>query len=195
MTARRSTPRRPPLSAPRGQLRAAYRLAGGMSPASWRASRPWPSGRSTPSGPARLPGVIEALPRWRSCPRRSGCASWSRWPGACSRWRWPTATGGPPPSSPTRCAAAATPPLAGQGLIAAQARAAAPPPAEPQPARPHRPRPYDPVDAAMGRAASGLRAILGLEAAYAHLPEPQAAGPATRRPPASSPPGPAAPTP
>ena len=33
MPARRPTPRRPPLSAPRGQLRAAYRLAGGMSPA------------------------------------------------------------------------------------------------------------------------------------------------------------------
>ena len=33
MSARRPTPRRPPLSAPRGQLRAAYRLAGGMSPA------------------------------------------------------------------------------------------------------------------------------------------------------------------
>ena len=33
MPARRPTPRRPPLSAPRGQLRAAYRLAAGMSPA------------------------------------------------------------------------------------------------------------------------------------------------------------------
>ena len=52
-----------------------------------------------------------------------------------------------------------------KAVIAAQARAAAPPPAEPKPARPRRSRPYDAVDAAMGRAASGLRAILGLEAA------------------------------
>ena len=33
MSARRPTPRRPPLSAPRGQLRAAWRLTAGMSPA------------------------------------------------------------------------------------------------------------------------------------------------------------------
>ena len=64
-----------------------------------------------------------------------------------------------------------------KAVIAAQARAAAPPPAEPKPARTRQSRPYDAVDAAMGRAASGLRAILGLEAAYAHLPEPKAAEP------------------
>ena len=39
--------------------------------------------------------------------------------------------------------------------------------------RPRRARPYDPVDAALGRAASGLRAILGLEEIYTHLPEPR----------------------
>ena len=33
MLAHRSSPRRPPLSAPSGQLRAAYRLAAGLSPA------------------------------------------------------------------------------------------------------------------------------------------------------------------
>ena len=33
MLAHRSSPRRPPLSAPRGQLRAAYRLSAGLSPA------------------------------------------------------------------------------------------------------------------------------------------------------------------
>jgi hypothetical protein len=64
-----------------------------------------------------------------------------------------------------------------KAVIAAQACAAAPPPAEPKPARPRRPRPYNAVDAAMGRAASGLPAILGLEAAYAHLPELKAAEP------------------
>ena len=64
-----------------------------------------------------------------------------------------------------------------KAVIAAQARAAAPPPDQPKPARPHRSRPYDPVDAAMGRAASGLRATLGLEAALAHLPEPKSAEP------------------
>ena len=67
-----------------------------------------------------------------------------------------------------------------KAVIAAQARAAAATPAKP--ARPRRPRPYDAVDAAMGRAASGLRAILGLEAAFAHLPEPRRPSPARRRP-------------
>ena len=53
MPSRRPSPRRPPLSAPRGQLRAAYRLTAGMSPAqagprrgrgaSRRSTRSWPS--------------------------------------------------------------------------------------------------------------------------------------------------------
>ena len=62
-----------------------------------------------------------------------------------------------------------------QAVLDAQARAAAERPGKP--VRPRRARPYDPVDAALGRAASGLRAILGLEAALTHLPEPQAAEP------------------
>ena len=71
-----------------------------------------------------------------------------------------------------------------QSVVDAQARAAAATPA--RPVRPRRARPYDPVDAALGRAASGLRAILGLEAALAHRPEPAAtepvATPAATRP-------------
>ncbi len=62
-----------------------------------------------------------------------------------------------------------------QSVIDAQARAAAATPGKP--VRPRRARPYDAVDAALGRGASGLRAILGLEAALAHLPEPKAAEP------------------
>ena len=62
-----------------------------------------------------------------------------------------------------------------QSVVDAQARAAAATPA--RPARPRRARPYDAVDAALGRAASGLRAILGLEAVLAHLPEPAATEP------------------
>ena len=61
-----------------------------------------------------------------------------------------------------------------QGVLDAQARAAAA--KSGKPVRPRRARPYDAVDAALGRAASGLRAILGLEAALTHLPEPQVAG-------------------
>ncbi len=62
-----------------------------------------------------------------------------------------------------------------QAVLDAQARALARNPG--QPVRPRRARPYDPVDAALGRAASGLRAILGREEALTHLPEPKAAEP------------------
>jgi hypothetical protein len=62
-----------------------------------------------------------------------------------------------------------------QGVLDAQARASAKNPGKR--VRPRRARPYDPVDAALGRAASGLRAILGLEVALTHLPEPQASEP------------------
>ena len=62
-----------------------------------------------------------------------------------------------------------------QAVLDAQARALAQNPGKP--VRPRRARPYDAVDAALGRAASGLRAILGLEEALTHLPEPKAAEP------------------
>ena len=77
-----------------------------------------------------------------------------------------------------------------QSVIDAQARAAAATPA--RPVRPRRARPYDAVDAALGRAASGLRAILGLEATLAHLPEPAAAEP-VETPAATQPAAPALP--
>ena len=79
-----------------------------------------------------------------------------------------------------------------QAVLDAQARALARNPGKP--VRPRRARPYDAVDAALGRAASGLRAILGLEEALTHLPETKAAEPveAAAEPVAEAPAQPAA---
>jgi hypothetical protein len=67
-----------------------------------------------------------------------------------------------------------------QAVLDAQARALAANPSKP--VRPRRARPHDPVDAALGRAASGLRAILGLEEALTNLPEPKPAAAAVTEP-------------
>ena len=179
MSARRPTSRRPPLSAPRGQLRAAYRLAGGMSPARLArveavAEREIDALLAQPDFQELLAALAEMveLPeeeRLRQLERMAWCVLEMAL--ADSDWRAAAFIADQMRRGchPARSLAKA--------VIAAQARAAAPPPAEPKPARPHRPCPYDAVDAAMGRAASGLRAILGLEAAQVHLPEPAAAEP------------------
>ena len=179
MSVHRPTPRRPPLSAPRGQLRAAYRLAGGMSPARLArveavAEREIDALLAQPDFQELLAALAEMAElseeeRLRQLERMAWCVLEMAL--ADSDWRAAAFIADQMRRGchPARSLAKA--------VIAAQARAAAPPPAEPKPARPHRPRPYDAVDAAMGRAASGLRAILGLEAALAHLPEPAAAEP------------------
>ena len=69
MPARRPTPRRPPLSAPRGQLRAAYRLTAGMSRANLARAEGVAAGRGRRAPrPARLPGAARR-------PRRDGRAA------------------------------------------------------------------------------------------------------------------------
>ena len=157
---RRPTPRRPPLSAPRGRLRAVYRLTAGMSRANLaRAEGGCGAGRGQRHpGSARLPGAARR-------PGRDGGAARGRAPAAarvdgvarpldvggrrrlaCGRLRRQTDAPWLPPR-----------PFARPAVLDAQARAAA---AKPRQAhRPRRARPYDPVDAALRRAASGLRAI------------------------------------
>ena len=204
MSARRPTARRLPLSVPRGQLRAAYRLAGGMSPAKLArveavAEREIDALLAQPDFQELLAALAEMaeLPeeeRLRQLEQMAWCVLEMAL--ADSDWRAAAFIADQMRRGchPARSLAKA--------VIAAQARAAAPPPAEPKPARPHRPRPYDAVDAAMGRAASGLRAILGLEAATPICQSRRRPSPARRppranrpRPRASSPPSPAAPIP
>jgi hypothetical protein len=173
MPARRPTSRRPPLSAPRGQLRAAYRLAGGMSPAKLArveavAEREIDALLAQPDFQELVAATAEmaALPeeeRLRQLERMAWCVLEMAL--ADSDWR---AAAFIADQMRRGCHPARS--LA-QSVIDAQALAAAARPGKP--VRPRRARPYDPVDAALGRAASGLRAILGLEAAVAHLPERQ----------------------
>ena len=84
-----------------------------------------------------------------------------------------------------------------QGVLEAQARAAAPPPpqaAEPAtPPPPRAPRPYDPVGAAMRRAAAAMRASVAAETALALAPGRPATAPATPPTAASEPTAPARP--
>jgi hypothetical protein len=175
--ARRPTPRRPPLSAPRGQLRAAYRLTAGIS----RTNLARTEGVAQAEVDALLAQpdfqeLLAALTEMEALPEAERLRQLERmaWhvlemPVADGDWRAAAFVADQMRRgcSPARSLA--------QGVIDAQARAAAERPGKP--VRPRRARPYDPVDAALGRAASGLRAILGLEVALTHLPEPQAAEP------------------
>ena len=170
MSARRPTPRRPPLSAPRGQLRAAYRLTAGMSRANLA--------RAEGVAPAEVDALLaqpdfqelltalaemeELLPEERL--RRLERMAWHVLEMAVADGDWRAAAF---VADQMRRGCHPARSLA-QSVLDAQARAAAANPGKP--VRPRRARPYDPVDAALGRAASGLRAILGLEAALAHCP-------------------------
>jgi hypothetical protein len=191
MPARRPIPRRPPLSAPRGQLRAAYRLTAGMSPA--KVARAEAVAQSEIDALLAQPdfqelltalAAMEALPEAERL-RQLERLAWHVLELALADGNWRAAAF---VADQMRRGCHPARSLA-QSVSDAQARAAATKPGKP--VRPRRARPYDAVDAAMGRAASGLRAILGLEAALAHLPEPEAAkpveGPAATQPAAARP--------
>jgi hypothetical protein len=177
MPARHPTPRRPPLSAPRGRLRAAYRLTAGMSPARLAHAEGVPQAEvdallAQPDFQELLQALaeMEALPEAERL-RRLERMAWHVLEMALADGDWRAAAF---VADQMRRGCHPARSLA-QSVIDAQARAAAARPGKP--VRPRRARPYDAVDAALGRAASGLRAILGLEAALAHLPEPQVAEP------------------
>ena len=184
MPACRPTPRRPPLSAPRGQLRAAYRLTAGMSRTNLaRAEGVAQAEVDVLLAQPDFQELLAALAEMEELPpeerlRQLERMAWHVLEMALADGDWRAAAF---VADQMRRGCHPARSLA-QGVLDAQARAAAAHPGKP--VRPRRARPYDPVDAALGRAASGLRAILGLEAALAHLPEPQAAEPA--EPPAAA---------
>ena len=182
MRSRRPTPRRPPLSAPRGQLRAAYRLTAGMSRANLaRAENVPPAAIDELLAQPDFQELLEALAETEALPpeerlRRLERMAWRVLEMAVGEGDWRAAAFVADQMrrgcSPARSLA--------QAVLDTQARALAANPDKP--IRPRRARPHDPVDAALGRAASGLRAILGLEEAYTHLPEPKPAAAAVAKP-------------
>ena len=175
MFTRRPTPRRPPLSAPRGQLRAAYRLTAGMSRTNLaRAENVPPAAIDELLAQPDFQELLEALAELRDLPpaerlRQLEEMAWCVLEMAVGLGDWRAAAFVADQMrrgcSPARSLA--------QAVLDAEARALAQNPGKP--IRPRRARPHDPVDAALGRAASGLRTILGLEEAYTHLPEHQCA--------------------
>ena len=190
MRSRRPNPRRPPLSAPRGQLRAAYRLTAGMSRANLaRAENVPPAAIDELLAQPDFQELLEALAELRDLPpaerlRQLEEMAWCVLEMAVGLGDWRAAAFVADQMrrgcSPARSLA--------QAVLDAEARALAQNPGKP--VRPRRARPHDPVDAALGRAASGLRTILGLEEAYTHLPEAQpaaAAEPAAATPSAAKP--------
>ena len=129
MLTHRSSPRRPPLSAPRGQLRAAYRLSAGLSPAAVaRAEAVATRDRGAP-GAARLQGAAGGA---RGVPGSAGGGAAAAAGAACrcvlemaladSDWRAAAFVADQLRRgfNPARMLA--------KGVIKAQARAAAPPP-------------------------------------------------------------------
>ena len=188
MRSRRSTPRRPPLSAPRGQLRAAYRLTAGMSRANLaRAENVPPAAIDELLAQPDFQELLEALAELRDLPpaerlRQLEEMAWCVLEMAVGLGDWRAAAFVADQMrrgcSPARSLA--------QAVLDAEARALAQNPGKP--VRPRRARPHDPVDAALGRAASGLRTILGLEEAYTHLPEAQPAAATVAEPTAEAPP-------
>ena len=175
MRSRRPTPRRPPLSAPHGQLRAAYRLTARMSRANLaRAENVPPAAIDELLAQPDFQELLEALAELRDLPpaerlRQLEEMAWCVLEMAVGLGDWRAAAFVADQMrrgcSPARSLA--------QAVLDAEARALAQNPGKP--IRPRRARPHDPVDAALGRAASGLRTILGLEEAYTHLPEHQCA--------------------
>ena len=203
MATRRPTPRRPPLSAPRGQLRAAYRLAGGMSPA--RLARVEAVAEREIDAllaqldfqelPAALVEMEELSEEERL--RRLERLAWHVLELALADSDWRAAA-----SSPTRCATAATPPARWPKRDAAQARAAAPPPAEPKPVRPRRARPYDAVEPPWAVLPRACARSWASRPPWPTCPSPRRPSrsrarprPSRPRPRANSPPGAAAPMP
>ena len=200
MSTRRPIPRRPPLTAPRGQLRAAYRLTAGMSRTNLaRAENVTPAEIDQLLAQPDFQELLAALAEMEALPpeerlRQLEQMAWCVLEMAVGTGDWRAAAF---VADQMRRGCHPARSLA-QGVLDAQARALAQNPGKP--VRPRRARPYDAVDAALGRAASGLRAILGLEEAFTHLPEPKpvepvepATEPAAEAPP-SRPPNPAAPT-
>ena len=190
MLAHRPSPRRPPLSAPRGQLRAAYRLSAGLSPAAVAraeavAEREIDALLAQPD----FQELVEALEELQGLPeeerlRRLERHAWCVLEMALADSDWRAAAFVADQLrrgfNPARMLA--------KGVLKAQARAAAPPPtpaAEPAtPPPPRAPRPYDPVGAAMRRAAAAMRATIAAETALALAPGRPATAPAT--PPATT---------
>ena len=177
MSSRRHTPRRPPLSAPRGQLRAAYRLTAGMSRTNLaRAENVTPAEIDQLLAQPDFQELLEALAGMAALPpeerlRQLEQMAWCVLEMAVGTGDWRAAAF---VADQMRRGCHPARSLA-QAVLDAQARALARNPGKP--VRPRRARPYDAVDAALGRAASGLRAILGIEEALTHLPEPKAAEP------------------
>ena len=157
MLARRPSPRRPPLSAPRGQLRAAYRLSAGHVARRAGAGRGGGgAGDRRPPGPARLPGAgrgrsreLQDLPeeeRLRQLEQMAWCVLEMAL--ADSDWRAAAfiADQMRRGRNPARTLA--------HGVIKAQARAAAPPPTPAaEPAAPPTPRPPGPTTPSAPRCA------------------------------------------
>ena len=195
MPARRPTQRRPPLSAPRGQLRAAYRIAGGMSPAKLArveavAEREIDALLAQPDFQELLAALAEMaeLPeeeRLRQLEQMAWCVLEMAL--ADSDWR---AAAFIADQMRRGCHPARS--LA-QSVIDAQARALAADPAKP--VRPRRARPYDP-----STPPSAAPPPACARSSASRRPTPicrsrRQPNPARRRPRASSPPSPAAPTP
>ena len=178
MPARRPTPRRPPLSAPRGQLRAAYRLTAGMSRTNLaRAEGVAPAEVDALLAQPDFQELLAALAEMEELPpeerlRQLERMAWCVLEMALADGDWRAAAF---VADQMRRGCHPARSLA-QSVIDAQARAL-PPRTPANPSARAAPAPYDPVDAALGRAASGLRAILGLEVALTHLPEAQVARP------------------
>jgi hypothetical protein len=177
------SPRHPPLSAPRGQLRAAYRLAAGLSPAAVaRAEAVAEREIAALLAQPDFQVVVTALRDLQGLPeeerlRRLERHAWQVLELALVDGDWRAAAfiaheirlG----NNPARTLA--------RGATQAHAHAAAPPPtpmAEPDPEAPPAPaaapRPYDPVGAARRRAAAAMRAGVTAEAVLAHEPAPAA---------------------
>ena len=176
MLARRPSPRRPPLSAPRGQLRAAYRLSAGLSPAAVARAEAVAEREITALlAQPDFQELVEALEELQGLPeaerlRRLERHAWCVLEMALADSDWRAAAFVADQLrrgfNPARMLA--------KGVLKAQARAAAPPPtpaAEPAtPPPPRAPRPYDPVGAAMRRAAAAMRATIAAETALALAP-------------------------
>ena len=187
MLAHRSSPRRPPLSAPRGQLRAAYRLSAGLSPAKVAraeavAEREIEALLAQPDFQELVEAVreIQDLPeeeRLRQLEQMAWCVLELAL--ADSDWRAAAfiADQMRRGCNPARIAGQRRDQGPGPRRRPAGTGSRARGPAEPRP-----PRPYDAVGAAMRRSAAAMRAAIAAEAVvHASLPEPESAEPARHR--------------
>ena len=172
-----------PLSAPRGQLRAAYRLSAGLSPAAVaRAEAVAEREIAALLAQPDFQELVEALEELQGLPeaerlRRLERHAWCVLEMALADSDWRAAAFVADQLrrgfNPARMLA--------KGVLKAQARAAAPTDtaAEPATPPPRAARPYDPVGAAMRRAAAAMRATIAAETALALAPGRPATAPAT----------------